>query len=89
MKIIIAYSISKNINLFILFVIFFLIELLKAGDGKIVDSKKYYKYMIYEPFIHTFIWVGLYLMNKNFPEFNITFKEFINQLQNISNNFLS
>ena len=88
LKSIIAYNNTKNINIILPLIVFILIENYKGGSKDKLYSKIYKNHMIYEPFIHTFLWIGLYFIITKFPEFNITFEQFLKQLKNIMNNFL-
>lgn len=69
-KVIKGYIYSKNIKIFIPFIIYFLIEHCKGNNMSIKDIKTYNIYVKFEPFIHLYIWLALFYMNITFPEFN-------------------
>ena len=63
---------KKNIFIFIPIIIYFLLEHFKGRT--ITDKKQQYKiFEFYEPFVHSYIWLGLTFLNLYYPEFNIPF----------------
>ena len=73
-KLIFSYSKNKNIEMFIPFILYFLVEYYKGYN---IESKKnasnkeiYCEHMKTEFIIHSIIWFGITILNINYPDFN-------------------
>ena len=74
-KICFGFYKKKNCVIFFPIIILGLFSYIKHNYLKtITDKKQQYKiFEFYEPFVHSYIWLGLTFLNLYYPEFNIPF----------------